>query len=620
MKIVNLLFILLILITSSVLANDMKSNFDKRNKYQNSAEFGSPPSGKFLQTEGDVSSLQGLNDKSLTDKGNEALRSHPIGKTLQNAEEKKIDSMERYKINPENPYLKASMKIEDDPLPKVSGKGMPVGETVTTVKVEKSCTEGVDFDVDVGFELIVDCSEVDYLGPKQSELRQINFPGGFLHNHKMNWGYAVKWKKGRWGWHITPYQTSGGEVQKDSIWRHNPAAIIADARSHIASVIAVPIEQVGENVTFPAGGRGIGQIHTGYPRHRVVWNEYQFSYNYIWQDKLKKLVENGEYWQVVTEGTEKLADANECVETGRVCLKSGIKVFFDKYEISRPCWYQKVSYHCRSEPKDGCDHLYRQNCQLKDSDCEYKFGNLCLKWKRKFMCGGKKKELHYPAVNSPIFCLGGDCHTPVIKEDDDFANVAYLAALNDAKDDCIKTPNGACKNPITVFPGQVDGCKKIIAGVINCCSSMKGWGKDVNMCRCSGGEKGLAIKREKKLCHSVGTYCHKKDPVFGKCLVKKTNFCCFSSKLARIFHEQGRIQLGSGWGSPSSPDCRPMTLDELIKLDFSKFDMEELFEALLSKGRGNANKPFPHIVPGEVPAKQKEHMSMDANKDNSQGM
>jgi DNA-binding transcriptional regulator YiaG len=125
----------------------------------------------------------------------------------------------------------------------------------------------------------------------------------------------------------------------------------------------------------------------------------------------------------------------------------------------------------------------------------------------------------------------------------------------------------------------------------------------------------LALKREKKLCHLVGTYCHEKDPVFGKCLVKKTNFCCFGSKLARIFQEQARAQLPIGWGDDKSPNCRPLTIKELASLDFSKFDMEELFDALLSKGKSNMNKSFPNLPKeGEIPAIQKEHMQTSSTE------
>jgi len=410
----------------------------------------------------------------------------------------------------------------------------------------------------------------------------------------MHLGYPIHWKKKRNGWHIK---------QDGYGWR-----------IYLSSYLGIPLENIDETITFPGGHRGIGDTHFAGGDHIIVFDSYRFGYTYRSQDKLKRLVEKAEYWQVTTEDAERLAESNECYETGRVCLKSGVKTFFDKYDVIRPCWYEKISYRCTSEPKDGCAHLIKQNCNLQDSECEYKIGSICLRWKRHYICGGLKKERRFSLADSPIYCLGGDCHTPTTEDNQDFANVAYLAALNEANKDCVKQANGLCKDPITVFPGQADGCKKIVLSFVDCCSSMKGWGQNVNLCKCSGGEKGLALKRDKGLCHDVGIYCHQKDPILGTCLVKKRNFCCFSSKLARIFHEQGRKQLNIGWGSAKSPDCRPLTLDELKRLDFSKFDMEELFDALLSKGKKNANKSFPNLALGEIPDIQKEHMKTTAGE------
>ena len=116
------------------------------------------------------------------------------------------------------------------------------------------------------------------------EPRTIRFNGHTLHNNKMNWGFAVHWKTKRWGWHITPYHPGktifGWPDQVDSCWRDNPAAIIADARAYIAATLGVSIEQIGENVTFPASGRGIGNITPVHCRWRVVWDEYEFGYTY----------------------------------------------------------------------------------------------------------------------------------------------------------------------------------------------------------------------------------------------------------------------------------------------------------------------------------------------------
>ncbi|MDL2313948.1 conjugal transfer protein TraN [Desulfovibrio sp. OttesenSCG-928-C14] len=63
--------------------------------------------------------------------------------------------------------------------------------------------------------------------------------------------------------------------------------------------------------------------------------------------------------------------------------------------------------------------------------------------------------------------------------------------------------------------------------------------------------------------------------VFGACLQKKNVYCCFDSVLARIIHEQGRPQLGLGWGS-----CRGFYLDEFMQIDFTRIDFSEYVDDL----------------------------------------
>ncbi len=40
--------------------------------------------------------------------------------------------------------------------------------------------------------------------------------------------------------------------------------------------------------------------------------------------------------------------------------------------------------------------------------------------------------------------------------------------------------------------------------------------------------------------------------------------------------EQGRAQLGKGWGSAESPDCSGFTPDELGRLQFDKMNLSEI--------------------------------------------
>lgn len=87
-------------------------------------------------------------------------------------------------------------------------------------------------------------------------------------------------------------------------------------------------------------------------------------------------------------------------------------------------------------------------------------------------------------------------------------------------------------------------------------------------------------------CHIVGNYCASRT--LSVCMVTKQTSCCFSTKLARIFHEQGRPQLqmfgeDGGWGTPRSPNCRGFTPQEFQSLNFGAMDLSEYTNDLEQK-------------------------------------
>jgi conjugal transfer mating pair stabilization protein TraN len=133
-------------------------------------------------------------------------------------------------------------------------------------------------------------------------------------------------------------------------------------------------------------------------------------------------------------------------------------------------------------------------------------------------------------------------------------------------------------NP-SIFKGAVGRCTKAFGGFKNCCGTPKGWGRDLNLSDCNGEDMALSQKRAKGLCVYVGSFCAEK--LAGICIRKKASFCCFDSKISRIFHEQGRAQLGIGWGDGATPQCRGLSLEEIQKIDFSKIDLGEIHEELL---------------------------------------
>jgi conjugal transfer mating pair stabilization protein TraN len=51
--------------------------------------------------------------------------------------------------------------------------------------------------------------------------------------------------------------------------------------------------------------------------------------------------------------------------------------------------------------------------------------------------------------------------------------------------------------------------------------------------------------------------------------------------LARIVNEQGRVQVGKGWGGAQNPDCSGFSVEQLQRLDFAAMDLSEFYASLV---------------------------------------
>lgn len=98
---------------------------------------------------------------------------------------------------------------------------------------------------------------------------------------------------------------------------------------------------------------------------------------------------------------------------------------------------------------------------------------------------------------------------------------------------------------------------------------------------CNADEAKLALKNGANLCHYVGDYCSSRT--LGRCMEHKESNCCFNSVLARIINEQGRDQVGKGWGNAESPDCSGFTIAQLQSLDFARMDFTEFYASISPK-------------------------------------
>ena len=94
---------------------------------------------------------------------------------------------------------------------------------------------------------------------------------------------------------------------------------------------------------------------------------------------------------------------------------------------------------------------------------------------------------------------------------------------------------------------------------------------------CPQPQQVTAMKRDTRLCKDLGEYCSQRLPIIRTCLTQTHTFCCFNSRLARLINEQGRTQLGRGWGTAQQPDCSGFSVAELQALDFARMDLSEFY-------------------------------------------
>jgi conjugal transfer mating pair stabilization protein TraN len=105
----------------------------------------------------------------------------------------------------------------------------------------------------------------------------------------------------------------------------------------------------------------------------------------------------------------------------------------------------------------------------------------------------------------------------------------------------------------------------------------------ISMMSCNESEGRMALQEGAGLCHEIGTFCSSCIRVLGRCvrcIERSTGKCCFNSMLSRIINEQGRAQIGKGWGSAQAPDCSGFTVAQLPALNFAAMNFSEFYASL----------------------------------------
>ncbi|WP_080155092.1 type-F conjugative transfer system mating-pair stabilization protein TraN [Salmonella enterica] len=310
----------------------------------------------------------------------------------------------------------------------------------------------------------------------------------------------------------------------------------------------------------------------------VIYNQFvggssRFTLTLVMQVKSREWVPRVEWSESCPfSKSEGAMTGSQCVEPGGT---RSVVVEGKTYSIHQDCWKWQDTYLTQTETEGTCGEYMKDSaCTVTRSQCADTVDGFCVSQQVTYSCE-RKKTGNGQICGGEFFCTDGSCAQGQTGTSNMFGQaVSALAAVAAAGEDVAEL-NG---ENVRAFTGEAKSCKKMAAGFNNCCKD-SGWGQDVGLSSCSSDEKALGKAKEKKLTVYVGEYCSKK--VLGVCLEKKRGYCQFDSKLARIVQEQGRRdQLGVGFGSGKSPDCRGITVDELQRLDFGVMNFSDFYDDL----------------------------------------
>ena len=169
------------------------------------------------------------------------------------------------------------------------------------------------------------------------------------------------------------------------------------------------------------------------------------------------------------------------------------------------------------------------------------------------------------------YCVGAGCETVRSEANTGFVNAT--TRLNMAVE---LGGDEFDRRDMRFFTGERRACHIKLFGLANCC---KNSGALVGLGNCSASERELAEERNAGNTHYLGKYCSKRT-FFGACIRRSRAWCVFGSKLGRILQQQGRAQLGIGWGS-----CRGLTVTEIEAIDFASLDLSEFTQDLMDGSR-----------------------------------
>ena len=308
-------------------------------------------------------------------------------------------------------------------------------------------------------------------------------------------------------------------------------------------------------------------------------NKYVIKYVTVQEESWEKI---GQNWVYRDQKKKEIAFSTRCSFVQSDCIDNASKTIHGK-KVEKRCWMENLIFLCEYPKRKKRDFLSKKNCQFLSKKCLEKSDFGCALWELKYTCRGLNKKT-FSSPDETIFGIDSENWETECEDNTDFSKVASTLAFFDEMQKELSNSKEVDPSKIRIFKGNEKKCKKSSLSsdiLYDCCFSYSGLAKQVGLAKCTADEIALAEMRDKGLCHQVGKYSEK----FAG-MIKTDDvhvFCCFDSKISRVFQEEGRKQLGLSWGTAKNPMCRGLTQKEIGNVDFSKIDLQELSECFPRK-------------------------------------
>lgn len=236
-------------------------------------------------------------------------------------------------------------------------------------------------------------------------------------------------------------------------------------------------------------------------------------------------------------------------------------------------WQKTNVYRCQYPSKQDCAMWVKEGCTEVKKTCKQTKHNTCLVWEKTFNCSKSHAKTRLQGQQVPL-CLDGTCEQEASTPNNELMDA--LSKLSLVKE----WQKQMSQDILEIFKGEALECSMNPIGFGNCCR-LSGWGKDMGLVECHEKEEQLARLRQQGLCVAVGKYCAHRT--LGVCTSEHLSFCCFKTKLQKLFQEQGKKLLSLNFGKPNAPQCRGFSPLELQNLNLDAMDWSSMYSDLSQK-------------------------------------